>query len=330
MQFHKNILDIQNTDSVETELQNFIKDQVFDKFKRKGTVVGISGGIDSALTCTLCTKAIGKDNVLGVLMPEKDSNPKSAIYARNLCEKLGVRFVTIDITNILDSFKVYNTREQIIKKYFPNFTNQDKYRIVVPNRLVNNSSISLPHLEILDEKNQMHKIRLSLHDHLELTAATNIKHRTRMAMLYYYAEKNHFVVAGTTNKSELVQGYYVKYGDGGVDIEPLAEIYKTQVYQISSHLEISDEIINRKPSPDTWNFEVSDEDFFFGLPYRTMDLILYASENNISPEIISVELGVTLEQLERIMDDQKKKWKSSQHMREIPPRIKPNIVLSDS
>jgi len=330
MQFHKNILDIQNIDSVETDLQNFIKDQVFDKFKRKGTVVGISGGIDSALTCALCTKAIGKDNVLGVLMPEKDSSPESAIYARNLCEKLGVRFVTIDITNILDSFNVYNTREQIIKKYFPSFTNQDKYRIVVPNRLASNSSISLPHLEILDEKNQTHKIRLSLHDYLDLTAATNIKHRTRMAMLYYYAEKSHFVVAGTTNKSELVQGYYVKYGDGGVDIEPLAEIYKTQVYQISGRLGIPDEIINRKPSPDTWNFEVSDEDFFFGLPYRTLDLIWYASENNISPEIISAELGLTLEQLERIMDDQKKKWKSSQHMREMPPRIKPNIVLSDS
>ena len=184
------------------------------------------------------SRAIGKDNVLGVLMPEKDSNPKSAIYARNLCERLGVRFVTIDITDILDSFNVYNTREQIIKKYFPNFTNQDRFRIVVPDRLVNSSSISLPHLEILDTKNQTHKIRLSLHDYLELTAATNIKHRTRMTMLYYYAEKNHFVVAGTTNKSELVQGYYVKYGDGGVDIEPLAEIYKTQVYQISSHLEI--------------------------------------------------------------------------------------------
>jgi len=330
MQFHENILDIQNIDSVETELQNFIKDQVFDKFKRKGAVIGISGGIDSALTCTLCIKAIGKENVLGVLMPEKDSNPKSTIYAKNLCEKLGMRFVTIDITNVLDSFKVYSTREQIIKKYFPRFTNQDRYRIVVPNRLVNNSSISLPHLEILDIENQTHKIRLSLHDYLDLIAATSIKHRTRMTMLYYYAEKNHFVVAGTTNKSELVQGYYVKYGDGGVDIEPLAEIYKTQVYQISSHLGIPDEIINRKPSPDTWNFEVSDEDFFFGLPYRTLDLIWYASENNIQPEKISIELGLTLEQLELIMDDQRKKWKSSQHMREMPPRMKPNIVLSDS
>lgn len=330
MQFHENILNIQNIDSVETELQNFIKNQIFEKFKRKGAVIGISGGIDSALTCTLCTKAIGKENVLGVLMPEKDSNPKSTIYARNLCEKLGIKFVTIDITNVLDSFKVYSTREQIIKKYFPNFTNQDKYRIVVPNRLVNNSSISLPHLEILDTKNQIHKIRLSLHDYLDLTAATNIKHRTRMTMLYYYAEKNYFVVAGTTNKSELVQGYYVKYGDGGVDIEPLAEIYKTQVYQISSHLGIPDEIINRKPSPDTWNFEVSDEDFFFGLPYRTLDLIWYANENNIQPEKTSTELGLSLEQLEYIMDDQRKKWKSSQHMREMPPRIKPNIVLSDS
>lgn len=330
MKFHEDILNIRNVETVEAELQHFIKEQIFDKFKRKGAVIGISGGIDSALTCALCVKAIGHDNVLGVIMPERDSNPKSAIYAKDLCEKLGIKFVTVDMTHILESFNVYDTRDQIIKKYFPSFDNHSKYRIVVPNQLINNSSISLPYLEILDTKNQTHKIKLSLYDYLDLTAATSIKHRTRMTMLYYHAERNHFVVAGTTNKSELMQGYYVKYGDGGVDIEPLADLYKTQVYQLSDHLAIPDEIIKRKPSPDTWNFEVSDEDFFYGLPYKILDLIWFAKENNIPPTEISNTLNLSLEQIERIMDDQKKKWKSSQHMREIPPRGKPNIVLSNN
>jgi NAD+ synthase len=330
MRFNENILNIKNIQDVEEELQSFIKEQIFDKFRKKGAVIGVSGGIDSALTCALCVKAIGSTNVLGLIMPERDSNSESAVYAKNLCEKLGVKSITVDITHILESFGVYDNRDKIIKKYFPNFNNQSKYRIVVPNRLNNESSRSLPHLEILGVGNQTHKVRLSLHDYLDLTASTNIKHRTRMALLYYHAEKNHFVVAGTTNKSEMVQGYYVKYGDGGVDIEPLAELYKTQVYQISSHLAIPDEIIKRKPSPDTWSFEVSDEDFFYGLPYKTLDLIWFANENSIPPEKISTALSLTLEQVKRIIDDQKKKWRSSQHMRDMPPRAKPNIVLSDS
>ena len=82
-----------------------------------------------------------------------------------------------------------------------------------------------------------------------------------MIMLYYYGEQNHFLVSGTTNKSETVQGYFVKYGDGGTDIEPIANLFKTQVFQLAKHLEVPNKIIQRKPSPDTWSLPVSDEDF---------------------------------------------------------------------
>lgn len=329
MRFHEDTLNIKNIENVASELQQFIKDQVFNKFKRKGAVIGISGGIDSALTCALCSRAIGSENIIGVIMPELDSHPKSSAYAKILCEKFNIKSLLVDITPILESFRIYSTRDQIIKKYFPDFDNQSRYRIVIPSRLRSNASLSLPHLEVLDGKNQTHKIKLSLHDYLDLTAATNIKHRTRMTTLYYYAEKNHFIVAGTTNKSELVQGYFVKYGDGGVDIEPLANIYKTQVYQLSRYLGVPAEIIQREPSPDTWSFEVSDADFFYGLPYKTLDLLWFASENNIPPSEISNTMSLSLEQIQCIMDDQKKKWNSSQHMREAPPRGQPNIVLSD-
>lgn len=325
--FHEDILKIRNIEEVGDDLRQFIREQIFFKFKRKGAVIGISGGIDSALTCALCVKAVGSENVLGLIMPEKDSNSNSVIYAKKLCEDLNVRFVSVDITHILSSFGVYSTREQIIRKYFPDFDDQTKYRIIVPNRLTNNSALSIPHLEVLDSRNKSHRIKLTLYDYLDIVASTNIKHRTRMAMLYYHAEKNHLVVAGTTNKSEMVQGYYVKYGDGGVDIDPLANLYKTQVYQLSNHLGIPNEIIARKPSPDTWNYEVSDEDFFYGLPYKTLDLIWFANENSISTSEIAAALRLTPEQIELILDDQKKKWNVSQHMREIPPQGKPKIVL---
>lgn len=330
MMFHRKILHIKNIESVVSELQQFIKDQTFYKFKRKGAVVGISGGIDSALTCALCVGSLDPKNVIGVIMPERDSNPQSSNYAKILCEKFGIESTIVDITSILEAFGVYSTREHIIKKYFPNFNSRSRYRMVIPNKLISNVVVGLPYLEILDDENQIHKKRLTLYDYLDLTAATSIKHRVRMTILYYYAEKNRFIVAGTTNKSELMQGYYVKYGDGGVDIEPLANIYKTQVYQLSRHLGIPEEIINRKPSPDTWSFEVNDEDFFFGLPYETLDLFLFAIENNIPPPQLSSILRLSLEQVVRILDDQKKRWNSSQHMRDVPPRGQPNIVLFDS
>lgn len=263
-------------------------------------------------------------------MPEIDSESKSAIYAKILCEKFNIKSIMVDLTPILEAFGVYSARDQIIKKHFPDFDDKSRYRIVVPNRLTSNTALSLPHLEILDRENQTHKVNLPLHDYLGLTSATNIKHRARMITLYYYAEKNHFIVAGTTNKSELTQGYYVKYGDGGVDIETLAAIYKTQVYQLAAHLGIPEEIIKRKPSPDTWSFEVSDEDFFYGLPYKTLDLLWFAGENNIPMSEISNTLSLSLEQVKIMIDDQKKKWRLSQHMRDVPPRGQPNIVLFDS
>ena len=172
---------------------------------------------------------------------------------------------------------------------------------------------------MIDKQNNIHDIKLGLNDYLNLTAATSIKLRSRMVMSYYYAEKNHYAVIGTTNKTELVQGYFVKYGDGGVDIEPIANLYKTQVYQLGEYLGIPDEIIKRKASPDTWSFEVSDQEFFFGLSYDNIDLLLYAQENKIPLNTLSESLNLSEKQLEKISSIQKRKWFSSRHMRESPP-----------
>jgi NAD+ synthase len=328
MTLHENSLTIKNIKEVTNELHEFIKDQTFEKFRRKGAVIGISGGIDSAVVSVLCANAIESGNMLGLIMPEKDSSPNSKIYAELVSKKFNIQTTVLDLTQILDAFGVYEKRDNIILKYFKNFDNKCKYRIVVPDQLTNKTNISIPHLEILDTNNQIHKIKINLKDYLEITAITNIKHRCRMITLYHYAEKNHFVVAGTTNKSELMQGYFVKYGDGGVDIDPIAGLYKSQVYQLAHHLGIPTEIIQRKASPDTWSLEVSDEEFFYGLPYKTLDLLWFAKENNIPVSEISRALCLSVKQIERIFDNQQRKWKSSQHMRSIPPQGKPNIILS--
>jgi NAD+ synthase len=111
-----------------------------------------------------------------------------------------------------------------------------------------------------------------------------------------------YIVCGTTNKTELIEGLFVKYGDGGVDIEPLSHLYKAQVYQLSEYLEIIPEIIKRTPSPDTWSFEVSDEEFYFRIPYNILYLLLFSWEYNVPTERVCEIMDLTAEQVKAMRD----------------------------
>ena len=309
-------LQIKEIEKTISSIENFVKDEISKKFQKQGAVIGISGGIDSAVMAAICAKSIGSKQILGLIMPEKESDPTSQILAKRLAEKFQIETKIIDITSILESFEVYKIKEQIVKEKFPDFNGNCKYRIVVPPKF--SSSIGIPFLEILDNENKKHQFKISLSEFLTLTAASSIKHRVRMTMLYYYAEKNNFCVMGTTNKSEFLQGYFVKYGDGGTDIEPLTNLYKSQIYQIGQFLEIPNEILDNEPSPDIWSFSTSDEEFFYSVPYHIVDLILYARENNMSNSEIQKISNLSREQIENLIRFQNQKQVKSQHMREIP------------
>lgn len=142
-----------------------------------------------------------------------------------------------------------------------------------------------------------------------------------MIQLYYHAEKNNYLVAGTTNKTETAQGFYVKFGDGGVDIEPIAHLYKTQVYQLARNLRVINEIIERPPSPDTYSLPVTDKEFYFCLDYELLDLFLYACENNVPLDNISETLGLKEEQVQRVFRDFKGKEQATWHLRQMPPGL---------
>tara|TARA_B100001146_G_C16144127_1_gene418113 strand:+ start:119 stop:1099 length:981 start_codon:yes stop_codon:yes gene_type:complete len=318
MTFNKDILQIKDIQSVVKSLQDFIREQVFENFTKRGIIIGISGGIDSAVAAKLCCDAIGKENVFGLILPEKESNSQSEMLAERLCNQLGISHRVIDISRILQNYGVYTDREKIVSKNFPDFNESCKYRLIF-NENFDNDGLNIPYLEVLDQSNKVHKIKISLDDYRIITGATNIKHRIRMTQLYYHAESQNYLVCGTTNKAEFQQGYFVKYGDGGVDIEPLANLFKMQVYQLAKFLNIPSEIIERKASPDTWSFDVSDEEFFFSLPYEIIDLMLYAKEKSVPLDEICHVLNLKEEQVKRIFQSQERKRKASKTSRVFPP-----------
>jgi NAD+ synthase len=320
MNFSKDILTVDARKECERTCE-FIKDQILIQFKREGAVVGISGGIDSALTASLCVRALGKEKVLGVILPEKETNPKSLPYAKRLAEKLEIETEIVDITPVLESLDAYQKRDQIIRRIFPEYGQSYKSKIGLPQNLLERNRFNVFLLKIEDGDGNQKQSRLSKYDLLGIVAATDMKQRTRMINLYYFAEKTNYVVAGTTNKSEVEQGFYVKYGDGGVDIEPIAHLYKTQVYQLAKYLEVPEEIIKRTPSPDTFPSEVSDQEFYFCLPYNMLDLLLYAWEKKVPHSQVSETLGLTEEQIERVFRDFESKKKATAHLGILPPTL---------
>ncbi len=316
-------LKLKDVEKYVDSLSNFLHDEILGKFHKRGAIIGLSGGIDSTVTMALCVKALSSEKILGLTMFEKESDQHNKSLIDKISETYNIHIQNIDITSILDSFGVYSNREKIVKNRFPDFNSNCKYRIVVP---PNFNSVGMPYLEILDDKNEQHKIKISSSDFLALTSATSIKHRVRMTLLYYYAEKNNLSVIGTTNKSEYLQGYFVKYGDGGSDIEPLVNLYKSQVYQIGNFMNINQDIMNNAASPDVWSYRTTDEEFFYTVPYDIVDLILYSRENNLTVSEIQKISNLSEEKIKSLIKFQDIKQQKSQHMRELPHEWKSNFL----
>ena len=139
-----------------------------------------------------------------------------------------------------------------------------------------------------------------------------------MSMLYYHAERLHCAVIGTPNKHEVEQGFFVKYGDGGADVMPIGHLYKTQVYQLAKHLGVPQEIIDRTPTTDTYTAEQTQEDFFYQLPFKEMDLIWYGWENNYPAEEVGKVMDKSALEIENIYKSFERKKKTTEYLRMKP------------
>jgi len=322
LDFHKDILKI-DAPKVADKLAETILTQIRGTLKKSGAVIGISGGIDSSVCAALCAKALGPDKVLGVMMPEIESASESKSLAEELAETFGFKAIVNEISGGLEGLGCYRRRNEAINKVFPDFDpNKDKCKIIIPSNILEKSTYNVFSLVIEFADGRQEKKRMPMDVYLQIVAASNLKQRLRMTTLYYQAEKYNWAVVGTGNKDEHMQGFFVKYGDGGADLKPIANLFKVQVFDLARALGVPKSIIDRIPTTDTYSAEVTQEEFFFGLDFYRMDMLWYGMENKIPPENAAKVLDLSVEQVERGYANIERKIKGTEYLRMEPLEVK--------
>jgi NAD+ synthase len=295
-----------------------MRTHVGQKFKKRGGVVGVSGGVDSSVVLALCVRAFGPQKVLVVLMPDQDSSPENFILTRRLIRQFGVKAVVEDMTPALAGFGCYRRRDEAIKKVFPEYDMSYRAKIVLPQDLLETHTLNVFHLTIISPEGEEKTARIPLEEYLQIVAASNFKQRSRMSMLYYHAEALNYAVIGTANKNEHEMGFFVKHGDGGADIKPIVHLFKTQVYQLAEYLEVPEEIRRRTPTSDTYSAEQTQEEFFFRLPFHILDLVWCGWEQGAPTAEIAWATGLEEEKVEFAIDDLKRKIQTTEYLRASP------------
>ena len=225
-----NKLDL-NLEDIHSELVEFLR----ENFKKAGfskAVLGLSGGIDSALVAYLLRDALGKENVLAIMMPYKSSNPDSLNHAKLVVEDLKINAKTIEITDMIDA-------------YFKN--EKDASSLRMGNKMA----------------------------------------RERMSILFDYSSKENALVVGTSNKTEIYLGYSTQFGDSACALNPIGDLYKTNIWDLSRYLKIPNELIEKKPSADLWEGQTDEQEM--GLTYKEADQVLYRmlEENKTTEEVLA-------------------------------------------
>ena len=225
-----NKLDL-NLKEVHSELVEFLR----ESFKKAGfskAVLGLSGGIDSALVAYLLRDALGKENVLAIMMPYKSSNPDSLNHAKLVIEDLGINSKTIEITDMIDA-------------YFKN--EEEATSLRMGNKMA----------------------------------------RERMSILFDYSSKENALVVGTSNKTEIYLGYSTQFGDAACALNPVGDLYKTNIWDLSRYLKIPNELIEKKPSADLWEGQTDEQEM--GLTYKEADQVMYRllEENKTVEEVLA-------------------------------------------
>ncbi|HBG05648.1 MAG: NAD(+) synthase [Geobacteraceae bacterium GWC2_58_44] len=296
-----------------------IRELMLTRVKRRGLVVGLSGGIDSSVTAALAVRALGRERVLGLEMPERHSAQESLQLSGMVAASLGMDTVREEISGILESVGFYQRYDDAVRMLFPEYGAGWKSKIAISD-VVAGAELTSFYLVVESPDAAVTRMRLPFKPYLEIVAATNFKQRIRKMLEYYHADRLHFAVAGTPNRLEYDQGFFVKLGDGAADIKPIAHLYKSQVYQLAESLGIPEQIRNRKPTTDTYSLAQGQDEFYFSLPYDQMDLCLLAKNRAVPAELVAPLLGLKPEQVQMVFRDIDAKRATTRYLH-LPPLL---------
>jgi NAD+ synthase len=304
------------------EIAERLREVTYKDLRRRGAVVGLSGGVDSSLVAFLCAKAFGPERVLGVLMPEGESASDTLDLSQVSADAAGVETVHEDITELLRAAGCYERRDAAIRTVMPEYAEGWKAKIVLPS-LLGGSRYSLFTVVAESPEGERREARLTATAYREVVAATNFKQRVRKMLEYYHADRLDYAVVGTPNRLEYDQGFFVKNGDGSADVKPIAHLYKTQVYQLAEELGVPEEIRTRPPTTDTYALEQSQEEFYFSVPFDKLDLCLYARNEGLPAEAAAAAAGLDVEVVERVYEDIERKRRAAEYLHAPPLLVGP-------
>jgi NAD+ synthase len=306
-----------DAERVADDITHFIRGSIVDVLRRRGAVLGLSGGVDSSVVAALCARALGPERTLGLLMPERDSSSDSTRLGQLLADRIGIPTLIEDIGPTLAAIGCYSRQEHAVRQVFPDFQPDYTFKLVLPS-LLEGDRLSVSRLVIESPTGERRSSRMSGAGYRELVAATNFKQRVRKMLEYHHADRLGFAVAGTPNRLEYDQGFFVKQGDGAADIKPIAHLYKTQVYALAAYLGVPEEIRRRPPTTDTFSMAQTQEEFYFSLPYDKMDLCLWAVDHGVSAADAAPAVGISPAQVERVFADIDQKRRATRYQHAAP------------
>ncbi len=301
------------------EITESLKEVVLGVMRRRGAVVALSGGIDSSVCIGLCAAAFGPDRVLALLMPEAESAGETLELSRLVADHYGVETVVEDISDLLDAAGCYGRRDEAIRQVLPEYGEGWRAKIVLPS-LLGGDRFRLFTVVAESPDGERREARLTAEAYREVVAATSFKQRTRKMLEYYHADRMNYAVVGTPNRLEYDQGFFVKNGDGAADVKPIAHLYKTQVYQLAEHLSVPETVRSRPPTTDTYALAQSQEEFYFSVPYETMDLCLYAHNHGMAATAVATAAGLSEEDVQRVFNDIETKRRATAYL-QLPPQL---------
>ena len=283
---------------------------------KRGLIVAISGGIDSSVCAALAVRALGKDRVFTLMLPERDSADDSSARGRALAEHLGVRVEAFDIAPALAAIGCYAARDAAVKKTLPEYGDGWKMKIVIAGGT--DGQVNRFNLIARSPDGVTHQCRLALPEYLQIVAATNFKQRLRKTLEYFHADRLNYAVTGTPNRLEYDQGFFVKNGDGAADVKPIAHLYKSQVYGMARHLGLPERVCAAVPTTDTYSLPQGQDEFYFALPHRSMDLALWALNHDVPASDLARVLAIEPAKAEAVYEDIRTKRRTTQYLHRPP------------